>query len=168
MKHIGCLLALVILIHTSANAQKKRFLRFYDFSGHKFEKGRFERTTDSSIFVLRDASLIEIPVSKIYSIKTKRSYGHNALASSLALAITGGIIGYAVGEPKSNVKDKYVFGDYESKGFTTPTGAFLGGLSGILVGTLTSGGTQNFVINGDQEIWKRVSKQITARRKAGS
>lgn len=168
MKYIVCLLVLGMLIYTSSDAQKKRFLRFYDFSGYKFEKGRVERTTDSSIVVSRDTLLIEIPISKIYSIKTKRSYGHNALVSSFALAATGGIIGYAVGEPKSNVKDKYIFGDYESKSFTTPSGAFLGVLSGILTGALISASNQTFVINGDQEIWKRINKQITTKRKSGS
>jgi hypothetical protein len=157
-----------MLIHTFANAQKKIFLRFYDFSGYKFEKGRLVTSTDSSIVVSRDTLLIEIPISKIYSIKTKRSYGHNALVSSFALAGTGGIIGYAVGEPKSNVKDKYLFGDFESKGFTTTIGVFLGSLSGLLSGALISGGNQTFVIDGDQEIWKRISKKIATRRKAGS
>lgn len=168
MKHIVSLLVLVMLIYTSADAQKKRFLRFYDFSGHKFERGRVERTTDSSIFVLRDALLIEIPVSKISFIKTKRSYGQNALLSSLALAATGGIIGYAVGKPKSDVKYTYDLGDYESRDFTTFTGVVLGGLSGVLAGALISAGSQTFVINGDQEIWKRINKQITAKRKSGS
>lgn len=167
MKHIICSLVLVMLIHTSIDAQKKKFLRFYDFSGHKFEKGRLERTTDSSILISRDTSLIEVPVSKIYSIKTKRSYGHNALVSSFVLAGTGGIIGYAIGDPKSNVND-YSFGDYSSKDFTTFTGIFLGGLSGILAGALTSGSNQTFVINGDQEIWKRINKKITTKRKSRS
>lgn len=167
MKYIVCLLALVMLIYTPADAQKKIFLRFYDFSGHKFEKGQLVSTTDSFIVVFRDTVLIQVPISSIYSIKTKRSYGHNVLVSSFALAGAGGIIGYAIGDPKSDAND-YSFGDYSSKDFTTFTGAFLGSLSGILAGALISGGTQTFVINGDQEIWKRISKQITARRKTGN
>lgn len=164
MKHIVCLLALVILIHTSADAQKKRFLRFYDFSGYKFEKGQFVSSTDSSIIVFRDTSLIQIPISSIYSIKTKRSYGHNALVSSFALAGTGGIIGYASGDPKSEPSMIISF----TKPEAAFIGVFLGSLSGILTGALISGGNQTFVINGDQELWKRINKQITTSRKAGS
>lgn len=163
MKHIVCLLALVMLIHTSGDAQKKRFLRFYDFSGYKFEKGRLVTSTDSSIVVSRDTLLIEIPISKIYSIKTKRSYGHNALVSSFALAVPAGIIGYTSGDP-------YIEGGWNmyTKDVTAFIGIVNGTLLGILTGALISGGNQTFVIDGDQEIWKRINKQITTRRKSGS
>jgi hypothetical protein len=163
MKHIVCLLAMVMMIHTSADAQKKIFLRFYDFSGYKFEKGRLIASTDSSIVVSRDTLLIEIPISKIYSIKTKRSYGHNALMSSFALAGTGGIIGYASGDPITEHSLIISF----TKPEAAFIGVFLGSLSGLLTGALISGGNQTFVIGGDKEIWKRINKQITTKRKAG-
>jgi hypothetical protein len=163
MKHIVCLLAMVMMIHTSADAQKKIFLRFFDFSGNKFEKGRLIASTDSSIVVSRDTLLIEIPISKIYSIKTKRSFGHQALVSSFALAIPAGIIGYSSGDPKSN-DALNIF----TKDVTASIGIFCGVLSGVLTGALVSRFNQTFVINGDKEIWKRLNKKITTKRKAGT
>jgi len=167
MKRLFWLLTFSVLINLSVGAQEKTFLRFYDFSGHKFEKGQVVTFTDSSIVVFRDSALIQIPISSIASIKTKRSYGHNALVSSFALAVTGVIIGYAIGDPKSN-SNNYSFGDYSSKDFTTTTGAFLGGFSGILTGAVISGSSQKFMINGDVEIWKQIRGKITLKKKAES
>jgi hypothetical protein len=155
MKHIFCLLILGILVHTSVDARKKTFLRFYDFSGHKFEKGRFVASADSLVIVSRDTALIEIPISSIYSIKTKRSYGHNALMSSFALAVPAGIIGYSSGDPKSD--DGW---NMYTKDVTAFIGVVCGVLSGTLIGAIISGSNQTFVIDGDKEIWKRASSII--------
>jgi len=171
MKHIVCLLALVMLIHTFASAQEKIFLRFYDFFGYKFEKGQFIASTDSSIVVSRDTLLIEILISSIYSIKTRRSFGHQTLVSSLITGIPLTIYAVSVGEPPTN---ENTFGGllHDAIIFTPGEAAVLGILGGIgsgtILGALLSANNKTLLIGGDKEIWKRISKQITTKRKSGS
>ena len=102
MKSILCIVILVITCSFYSEAKKQVFLRFYDFSGHKFEKGQFIRTSDSSIVVQSNSLQLQIPISRIYSIKTKRSYGHNFLLSALIESVPLSIYGASTGEPRTN------------------------------------------------------------------
>ena len=168
MKRLFCLLTISVLINLSVVAQEKTFLRFYDFSGHKFEMGRIEMTTDSSIFVSRDTLMIEISVSNIYSIKTKRSFGHQALVSSFITGIP--ITFYAVSTGESKVNDGTAGGILHDGTTFTPgeaaiMGVFGGMVSGIIIGGIVSGRTQTFVINGDKEIWKKSRNNIALKGK---
>ena len=88
MKNIFFLLVVIVMINSGVQAQKKTFMRFYSDRGNKFEKGYFAGTTDSSIVVYKDTGKLEIPISKIGTIKTKRGLGHNILI----IGSTGGVV----------------------------------------------------------------------------
>ena len=125
-----------ILICTSVQAQKKTFLRFYDPSGHKFEKGQFITSTDSSIVVFRDSALIEIPISRINFIKTKRSYGNHALISSVIIGIPLTIYAMSTGEPATN--ENTISGIlHDAVAFTPGEAAILGVFGSIVSGVIT-------------------------------
>lgn len=161
-----CILWIVVLVLTcgfNSEAKKLIFLRFYDFSGHKFEKGQFIGTTDSSIVVQSDSTQLQIPISKIYSIKTKRSYGHNFLLSALIESVPLSIYYASTGEPRTN--DNTLGGIIHDYYTVTPgegaeIGVFIGVIGGAITGALVSGNSRTFIIDGDIEIWKRISSKI--------
>ena len=66
-------------------AQHSPFVRLYNSEGHKFKKGRLERTTDSGlVFKAKGMSSGEISYRDIYKIRLRKSAGLTAL-------IVGGI-----------------------------------------------------------------------------
>lgn len=158
MKCLLCLLTICVLTGLSVDAQKKIFLRFYDPSGHKFEKGQFVTSTDSSIVISRDTALIEIPISSIYSIKTKRSFGHHALVSSLVSGIPLTVYAVSTGEPHTN-ENTFSGMLHDATTFRPGEAAILGIFGGMVIGTITgaiiSGQSKTFIIDGDIKKWKK-------------
>ena len=95
-------LVLVILNCTAFYAQKEKnkaapFIRVYDLNGTKISKGRIARITDTSLVVSRGEIPVNIELSKIGFIKTKRSVGNNILYGAAIGAGTGAILGLASG-----------------------------------------------------------------------
>lgn len=175
MKHLIWIFLLNVLIHNHVEAEKKTFLRFYDFFGNKFESGVFIWENDSSIVIYKDSTNIVVPISKIFSIKTrgyflktKRSNGHNAIVhnaiiSSVLVGVPLAIYGVATGEPRIN--DNTLGGIIHDYYTATPAeGAFLGVLGGVLVGSiagvLLSVKHKTFVINGNIDNWHKLENRI--------
>lgn len=73
------------------------FIRVYNLNGEKIAKGRVSRITDTSLVVSRKEKPINIELSKIGFIKTKRSVGNNILYGAAIGAGTGAILGLASG-----------------------------------------------------------------------
>ncbi len=163
MKKLICLLVLSILICTSVQAQKKTFLRFYDSYGHKFGKGQFVISTDSSIVVFRNTALIEIPISRIYLIRTKRSYGHNALVGSVLIGIPLTIYATSTGEPPTN-ENTFSGILHDSVTFTPGEAALLGVfgsvVGGAITGAILSGNSKILAIDGNIENWRQFESRI--------
>ncbi|WP_297696077.1 hypothetical protein [uncultured Eudoraea sp.] len=95
-------LALALLSCTTFHAQKEKnkaapFIRVYDLQGTKISKGRIARITDSSLVVSRGEKPVNLELSKIGFIKTKRSVGNNILYGAAIGAGTGAILGLASG-----------------------------------------------------------------------
>ena len=158
----------VLLICSVSQAQKRTFLRFYNLTGHKFQKGHFAGATDSSIYVYKDSGKIEIPASTIGYIKTKRSLGHNILVSAIPAAVTFAIYGLATGEAKQTTESDITLGGilHDATTFTPAegfqAGLIVGGVAGTATGTLITALTKRatFRINGSLEDWRSQKKMI--------
>ena len=158
MKKIIALLLLIAGLIITVSAQKKTFLRIYDESGKKIAKGFFAGTTDSSLILIKDDSSITVAVSKIGTIKTKRSAGHTILICSAVGAVSMGILGAASGEAKKNdgtlggvIHDAYSYSS--SEGFVA--GFFVGAAIGAGVGAIISllKKSVTYKIDGKKENW---------------
>lgn len=73
------------------------FVRVYDRNGEKISKGRIVSVTDTSLITGPREKPVNIGVSKIGFIKTKRSVGNNVLWGAAIGAGTGAILGLASG-----------------------------------------------------------------------
>lgn len=73
------------------------FIRVYNLNGEKIAKGRVSRITDTSLVVSRGEKPVNLELSKIGFIKTKRSAGNNILYGAAIGAGTGVILGLASG-----------------------------------------------------------------------
>src|SRR5262245_26162965 len=82
-----------------AHSQKNMFLRVFDESGKKANKGFLAAVSDSSLTIENHGKMIEIPVSKMSVIKGKRSFGHTVLVSSGMGAATFAIAGVVTADP---------------------------------------------------------------------
>jgi hypothetical protein len=85
MKKILNISVLLILVFASTTgfAQKKLFVRVFDQAGRKINKGYYISSTDSSITLIRNKKESVIPVTKIQTIKLKRSFGAGVWKGSL-------------------------------------------------------------------------------------
>ena len=71
-------------------AQHSPFVRLYNSEGHKFKKGRLERTTDSGlVFKAKGMSSCEISYRDIYKIRLRKSAGLTALIAGGIPAVWG-------------------------------------------------------------------------------
>jgi hypothetical protein len=83
MKYILTLLFCCALLET--NAQRTPFIRVYNLEGHKFLKGRLQKTSDSGLVVsVKGLETMEVGYHDIEKIRLRRSAGLTAL-------IAGGI-----------------------------------------------------------------------------
>ena len=139
-----------------AIAQKKIFLRFYNSSGKKVNKGFLIDVSGNTLSLQRRHDTVNIPMREIYKIKTRRSVGHSMLIGVAVVGSVGALVGGGIGAN---------FGNRENRG-----NAITGVLSGILVGGYAGaafGGVnglltkrQNFIINGDLQQWESFTRFI--------
>ena len=74
------------------------FVRVYDRNGEKISKGRIVSVTDTSLITGPREKPVNIGVSKIGFIKTKRSVGNNVLWGAAIGTGFGAILGVASGD----------------------------------------------------------------------
>ncbi|HEX8332280.1 MAG TPA: hypothetical protein VF622_06635 [Segetibacter sp.] len=159
MRKFFLLVLITLLSSSTIHAQKKIFIRLFSPTGEKFAKGFYGGTTTSSIIIYKsrtDSSKIlyknkervEIPVSSIGVIKTKRSKGNGALIGYAIGGGTLGILGLVSGE--SNPE-----GFEAGRGESFVFGNILGGLTGVAVGSIIQGLKKGytFKINGSNTLW---------------
>jgi len=132
-------------------AQKEKtkaapFIRVYDLNGKKIAKGRIASLTDTSLVTGPREKPVNIDVSRIGSIKTKRSAGHNIFLGAVIGTATGAILGIASGG--------------EDEWWGQGEGAAVGGLTmgaiGAGVGAITAifKKSDTYDIEGDITKWK--------------
>jgi hypothetical protein len=151
-------LALTILTCTTFHAQKENnkaapFVRVYDLNGEKTSKGRIIEITDSSLVVSRGENPVNIELSKIGFIKTKRSVGNNILYGAAIGAGTGAILGLASG------------GENEWWGKGEGAGGFglILGAMGAGIGAITAifKKPKTYPINGDLSKWEEFKEAMS-------
>ena len=172
MKKLFFVALSLIMINSFVQAQKKTFLRLYGVAGNKFNKGVFAGATDSSIFIYKDSNKVEIPISRIGTIKTRRSSGHTILISASTGAVLLGILGVASGESKVN--DGTIGGALHNAFTVTPSeglaqGLIIGGVLGTATGTIINIFRKkiHFTINGNRQTWllqKNLIEQLPSSR----
>ena len=125
------------------------FVRVYDTSGSKFEKGKVLSMTDTTLYVFRKGEVSEVNLSDIAMIKTKRSVGHNAAMGAIAGGVILGLAGVASGDADG----VWLSWSKESGG---AAGLVLGGVVGAGVGAFTGAlkNSKTFIINGDPKNWQ--------------
>ena len=143
-------LIMIFLISFACNAyaQKSMYVRVYDLSGNKIYKGEIFSITDSLLLLNGKKEPIEIPVSKIGFIKTKRSAGNNVLVGSVIGLSAGALVGAISADPDAEIVPI-------STGAGAAGGAVLGASLGAVVGGITGllKKTKTFLINGDYAKW---------------
>lgn len=148
-----------LLLGCSLYAQKTMFVRVYDLSGKKINKGRVLATTDSTLQLKGQPSPISISVGNIGSIRTQHSTGHNIAIGSA----TGVVVGLAVGLAIPISTDPNSF-DVLSKGGQAAAGAVLGLAGGALIGAISASlkDSKHVVINGDPAKWKAFQSLVVS------
>jgi len=140
------------------NAQTKLFIRVYDRFGNKIKNGNIVGTTDSSLLFDvkgRDSVAFQIAYTKIGTIKTKHTRGHNVIIGT-AIGAGFGIVGLLVSSGGADdtsggwgglftitTQDKQV-----ASIALIPLGAGIGFITGMRKKIDT------FEINGNLEKWK--------------
>jgi len=160
-KELAFIITLLLLsnINYSQNASSKNeFTRVYNKNSKKINKGKVVAVLDSVLQLKRNDRLINIPVTDIGYIKTKRSAGNNILVGSIIGSVSGALIGAVSSNEETKTDSNWLFGEYEYTTGTSPgTGAISGAGAGIMVGALVGAGvsvfknSQTFVINGNKE-----------------
>ncbi len=151
MKKIILLFLAVVGIAAGVLAQKKTFMRLYDLSGHKFTKGYFGGTTDTSILLIKnDSAVTAVPVSQIGIIKTRRTVSHTIILTTIPFSLfigllAGGFVN-ALNTPPFHVTDA---------GKAKAGGYIIGAITGASIGAIArlSKNSPVFRINGKKEIW---------------
>jgi hypothetical protein len=145
MKKIFVALLLFVATNT-ATAQKKMFLRVFDLSGKKMAKGFFAGAKDSSLLLYKDNAVLEVPVTEIGNIQTKRSLGHTVLVvGAVGTAAWTGAFLSIVGDDffEATVEEAVLAGFIGG----AATGLVVGGIAGALKKS------KKFTINGTKENW---------------
>lgn len=149
MKRLFAFLFLISICYQLC-AQKTIFVRVYNLTGKKINKGHVLAATDTSLQLrTKGGGVVNLSISSIGTIKTKRSAGHNLLIGSLAGAGVVGILGAATADPNAWIL-----------GYTAGEGAVAGAFLGLPIGAAAGGITvlfknpKTFIINGETDKWK--------------
>jgi hypothetical protein len=131
-------------ISSGAVGQNFGFARVFDEKGMKIAKGKVVSVTESLLQLRRNGQVIDLPVSDIFSIKTKRSAGNNIAIGAGVGAVTMAILGIVSAD-----EDAYIFAYNETEG--AASGLLLGAPMGAAVGGITAlfKGSRTFDIGGD-------------------
>lgn len=154
--------AFAIIFSINSYAQGKTeignlFVRVYNLQGQKISKGKVLAVTDNSLQIKGKKGLMNIDVSSIGLIKTKRSAGNNLLIGSVIGASAMAILGAATAEPDSFL------------GYTAGEGAAGGAIIGLPLGAAVGGITilfknsKSYSIDGDLLKWKLFQEMISER-----
>ena len=141
------LASILIFVGFAANAQSNLFVRIYSIHGIKTHAGKIFQITDSSIQLKNELTVI--PVKQIGYIKTKRSFGHNVLVSSIVIGTGLAILGALATTDSHNFFN-----------ITPAEGAAAGLIGGASYGLIIGAGTTllkhplKFPINGSEKNWQ--------------
>jgi len=125
------------------------FVRVYDLNGKKISKGRIVSVTDTSLITGPREKPVNIGVSKIGFIKTKRSVGNNILWGAAIGTGFGAILGVASGDTGGGF---FAYSKEEGAGgFGLIFGVMGAGIGGI---TAIFKKSNTYPIDGESIKWK--------------
>jgi len=158
MKNLIFVITLIFSVNVYAQNRFENtnvFVRVYDSLGKKISKGKILSISDTSLQLNRKGESLEILVSSIAAIKTKRSAGNNVLVGATIGATSMAILGAATADP-----DAWILGYTAGEG--AGAGALLGGTAGAAIGgiTILFKNSKSYEINGDMEKWKAFKEMI--------
>jgi len=155
MKYIITICALLALTLV-ANSQKTIFLRVFDETGKKIQKGFLRSVSDSSLTIQNGEKITEVPVSNISVIKVKRSFGHTVAISSGIGAAGFSIFGAATADPEAWIYG-YTAGEGAAAGF------IFGAFAGAAVGSIIAATSKKPVlqINMNQKEWMKAKSALS-------
>ena len=155
MKYIITICAWLVLTLV-ANSQKTIFLRVFDETGKKIQKGFLRSVSDSSLTIQNGEKITEVPLSKISVIKVKRSFGHTVAVSSGIGAAGFSIFGAATADP-----DAWIYGYTAGEG--AAAGFIFGVFAGATVGTIIAATSKKPVlqINMNPKEWMKAKSALS-------
>ncbi len=156
MKNIIISMLLIGFINSHAAGQQPTFIRVFDTHGHKFTKGLFAGTTDSSLLIYSGKKIASISVTGIGYIKTKRSFGRFIWVSMLITSIPAALIGYSGGS--DNPTGFLEFSRTETMIFGIMAGITVGTVIGTIIGV--SKQRKRYNINGSADNWLKLRPAI--------
>lgn len=158
---------LLISFSLSISAQKSVFVRVYDLSGKKLQKGYVFKVTDSSLqfgkdlitdYEVKQIEAVEILMKNIGFIKTKRSAGHSILVCTIITGVLFTILGAVAGGGGRGVMNDGGFGsiNFGSSGDLAAGGAAIGLTLGAGLGGISAllRNSETYYTNGDVSKWK--------------
>jgi hypothetical protein len=134
MKYLIIAIILILSINVSAQNEvvdANIFIRIYNLQGKKIEKGKIKSISNTSIELYSKGKTIEVPLSKIGIIKTKRSAGNNVAKGALIGGVSLAVLGYSDGDDNSGLA---LFSATDKAAF----GLVGGGILGAAIGGVTS------------------------------
>ena len=159
MKNLFFAIALILSINISAQKEKQKinmFVRVYDLQGNKISKGNILRITDTTLQLNAETGPVEIEVSDIGLIKTKRSAGNNILIGSVIGASPIIILAAVSSEPNSDFFGNSVWeGAAAGAAIGLPVGAAIGGITSLFKNS------KSYKINGEKLKWIAFKETIT-------
>jgi hypothetical protein len=163
MKSIILMMGFILSMSVYAQNEPKinnTFLRVYDLQGKRISKGEIISISEESLQLSINKGYIEIPVSNIGSIKTKRSAGNNILIGAAVGTATAVILSDATSMPR-NTSNTFNL-QLSPSGGLLAAGAAFGGIVGGAIGGITSlfKNPKKHEINGDRGKWKAFMEAI--------
>ncbi|MBX3238822.1 MAG: hypothetical protein KIT80_08580 [Chitinophagaceae bacterium] len=147
-----CTLLFMIFLSSMVNAQKKLFVRVFDQSGKKISQGHIVAVTDSSLHLnVKRKGAVDLMVTDIGKIKTKRPAGRNIWIGALAGVGAGAIIGGISHQPSEDVYFKTTLAEDILVGALV-IGPLIGAAVGGVIALLNN--PKIFIIKGSIENWK--------------
>jgi|GEM_PF-641266 len=154
------ILLFLIILSCTVCAQKQLFVRVYDLSGKKIDKGKVLAVGDSALLLESTSKTDTIAVRNIGSIRTKRAPGHSIGVGMALGGVAGGIFGAIAGQASDKSPSSSDQWQTQVNVVSPAEAALLGMIVGVgvgaLVGTIctTFNHSVHFVINGDAAKWK--------------
>lgn len=147
MKKIIFIIFISIFISYKIFAQKSEFVRVFNTKGQIINKGHISNITDTSVVIqTKQNKALDIPLSQIGSIRTKRA-GHNTLLGVVSVASIG-VFAWIAHQHNYHLYSAYhIYPVYYPMWFSPPTSLF-------------DGTSKRFVINQQKEKLKLFQSHI--------
>jgi hypothetical protein len=156
------LLSVSLFIVLTAQSQRETFVRIIDDHGKTIHKGFLIKTSDSSLTLSlsKNETTFEIPVSKINTIKLRRSFGHTLLLSTLIVTVPFAIIAATDNNSESSTTSLATGAYFTGVDYSSSTagilaiGAGLGAAAGGIIGGTRS--RPSYKVNMNLKQWMKV------------